>query len=107
LATALEGAAVPPTAGAVVDALVSSGVPERQARTHEADLRAGRILVVVSAEARAEEAAAILRRCGAAGPGPPVIGARRLSPDHWKGRDTVPEASLSGGGRLRRRANPD
>jgi hypothetical protein len=73
LATALEGAAVGGAAGAVVDALESTGVSEKQARAHEADLRAGRTLVVVSTEARAEDAAAILRRCGAAA-GPEASG---------------------------------
>jgi hypothetical protein len=65
LATALEGAALGGTAGAVVDALVRAGVSEKQARAHEADLRAGRFLVTVATDLRAEEAAAILRDCGA------------------------------------------
>jgi hypothetical protein len=73
LATALEGAALGGTAGAVVEALVRAGVSEKQARAHEADLRAGRVLVTVSTDVRAEEAVATLRRCGAtvdAGPAP-------------------------------------
>jgi hypothetical protein len=61
LASAAAGAA----AGGLVGALVGWGVPEEEARYYEREVQAGRILITVRAEDRANEALAILQNCNA------------------------------------------
>jgi hypothetical protein len=58
----LGGAAAGATAGGVLGALIGLGVPEEQARHYEAQIHAGRTLVVVEPETRFADALAILRR---------------------------------------------
>ena len=58
------GAAVGATGGGIVGGLIGADFPEDEARFYERELKAGRVLVGVSAGDRAEEARAILDRCG-------------------------------------------
>jgi len=58
LTSAATGAAVVGTVGF----FIGLGVPESEARQHERDLRAGRILITVRTEGRYDEAAEILQR---------------------------------------------
>lgn len=72
--TTLAGLGIGTATGGVVGALVSVGVPEREARHFETGFRAGAVLVTVDAGDRVLEAMAILDRYGAdtalpAGPG--------------------------------------
>jgi len=67
LASALGGAAIGATAGGLLGALTGMGVPEEEAAYYESEFQAGRAVVTVRAEGRAEEAAAILSRHGARG----------------------------------------
>jgi hypothetical protein len=63
LASAAGGAAVT----GLVGALIGLGIPEEEARSYESEFQAGRALVTVRAEGRADEAYAILRHHGAFG----------------------------------------
>jgi hypothetical protein len=58
------GAAVGAAGGGIVGALIGADFPEEEARFYERELKAGRVLVGVSAGDRADEARAILDRCG-------------------------------------------
>lgn len=58
------GAAIGATGGGIVGALIGADIPEEEARFYEKELKAGRVLVGVQADARAEDARAILDRCG-------------------------------------------
>ncbi len=64
LASAAVGLAAGGLVGGLVGILVGWGVPEEEAQTYEADLRAGRILVVVQTENRADQAADLLATAG-------------------------------------------
>ena len=61
----LASAGIGAAAAGIGGALIGLGVPEHEARYYEGEWKAGRTLVTVSGEARAPEALAILRRCGA------------------------------------------
>lgn len=61
LASAAGGAVVAGAAGA----LIGLGIPEEEARYYEGELKAGRTLVAVKADGRADEAWSILSRNGA------------------------------------------
>jgi hypothetical protein len=63
LSNAAGGAAIAGLAGA----LMGWGVPEEDAKYYEGEFSSGRIIVTVSADERANEARAILRRFGATG----------------------------------------
>ncbi len=65
LASALVGAALGAGVGAVAGALVDLGVPDEEARWYEQEAQKGRILIVVRAGERADEARRILREYGA------------------------------------------
>ena len=69
LGTALAGAALMGSTGAVAGGLIgtltSLGIPEEEARYSNNEVKAGRVLVVVKANSRYDEAQEILRRCGA------------------------------------------
>ena len=65
LATVLASAATGAVAGSIVGALVGLGVPEAEAARYEQELHAGRVLVTVRPEARADLAVDTLRRHGA------------------------------------------
>jgi hypothetical protein len=67
LGTTLAGAAAGAAAGGLIGALVGLGVPEEQARTYEAAIKKGAILVSVSADNDSEirRAREILQRNGA------------------------------------------
>lgn len=58
------GAAVGAAGGGIIGALIGADFPEEEARFYEKELKAGRVLVGVRAEDRADEARAILDRCG-------------------------------------------
>jgi hypothetical protein len=76
--TTLVGLGLGATAGGVVGALVSVGIPESEARHFETGFRAGAVLVTVDAGERMVEAMAILDRHGAdtaPATGPGAIGA--------------------------------
>jgi len=60
LASAAGGAAV----AGIVGALVGLGIPEEEAKYYESEVHAGRTLVTVRADTRADEAMAILHRFG-------------------------------------------
>ena len=68
LATTLSGAAVGAVAGGLIGALVGAGVPEEDAKSYEASVREGRILLTVQAEdtAQATKARQIFDRHGGA-----------------------------------------
>jgi len=61
LSNAAGGAAVAGLTGA----LIGSGLPEDEANYYHSEFEAGRTIVTVHAESRADEATTILRRCGA------------------------------------------
>lgn len=66
LAAALAGAGVGAVAGGLIGGLTRAGVPEEHAHVYAEAVRRGGALVTVRAEdARADEAAAIMRSCGA------------------------------------------
>jgi hypothetical protein len=64
-ASAAAGVGIGAATGGVIGALVGLNVPEPDARSAEEGLRAGRILVTVTAGDRAPDAASILKRHGA------------------------------------------
>ena len=64
LASALGGAAVGAAAGGVLGGLVGLGVPEEEAAFYEGEFQAGRAVVTVRADDRAEVAREIMRRHG-------------------------------------------
>ena len=68
LASTLTGAAVGAAAGGLIGALIDLGIPEEEARGYEESVRAGRILLTVSADndAAAERAYEIFNRHGGA-----------------------------------------
>jgi len=65
LASALGGAAIGAAAGGLLGGLVAIGVPEEEAAHYEREFQAGRAVVTVRADGRAEEARAVMRRHGA------------------------------------------
>jgi Heat induced stress protein YflT domain len=66
LAATLAGAGVGAVAGGLIGGLTGAGVPEEEAQVYAEAVRRGGALVTVRAEdARADEAAAIMRSCGA------------------------------------------
>jgi hypothetical protein len=62
LASALGGAALGAAGGGILGALVTTGVPEEEARYYDQEFQAGRTVVTVTADSRAAEAEAIMRR---------------------------------------------
>jgi hypothetical protein len=58
------GAAIGATGGGIIGALIGADIPEEEARFYERELKAGRVLVGVSAGDRANEARTILDHCG-------------------------------------------
>jgi hypothetical protein len=64
LASALGGAAVGAAAGGVLGGLVGLGVPEEEAAFYEGEFQAGRAVVTVRADDRADAAREIMRRHG-------------------------------------------
>jgi len=60
LSNAAAGAGIVGLAGA----LIGAGVPEEEAKYYHGEFEAGRAIVTVTADGRADEATAILRRCG-------------------------------------------
>jgi Heat induced stress protein YflT len=52
-------------AGGIIGALTDMGVPEEEARYHQGEIDAGRVIVTVRADGRAQEARDILRQNGA------------------------------------------
>jgi hypothetical protein len=65
LASVLASAAGGAVAGGIVGALVGLGIPENEASYYEEEFKAGRTLVTVKADSRANEAWGILARNGA------------------------------------------
>jgi hypothetical protein len=61
----LSNAAVGAGVGGLVGALIGAGVPEEHAHYYQGEFEAGRTVVTVQADGRADEAMAILRRYGA------------------------------------------
>lgn len=76
------GAAIGAAGGGIIGALIGADIPEEEARFYEGELKAGRVLVGVSAEERAEEARAILDRCGGyhASMAPATVGTEGSAP---------------------------
>ncbi len=60
LAATLIGAATGATVGSLLGALYAHGIPEEEARVYEREIHAGKTIVTVLADDRADEAAAIL-----------------------------------------------
>jgi hypothetical protein len=52
-------------AGGLIGALAGAGIPEGEARYYQSEFESGRTIVTVRADGRADEARAILSRCGA------------------------------------------
>jgi len=65
LGTILLNAAAGAAVAGVAGALIGMGIPEEEAKYYEGELKAGRYLVTVHADARSDEAWTILNRCGA------------------------------------------
>jgi hypothetical protein len=65
LGVILSNAAVGAGVGGLVGALVGAGVPEDEAQYYQDEFEAGRTIVTVRADGRADEAMAIFRRYGA------------------------------------------
>jgi hypothetical protein len=63
--SAVAGAGIGAATGGIIGALVGLNIPETHARGAEAGLRAGRILLTVTAGNRRDEAVAIVKRHGA------------------------------------------
>jgi len=61
----LSNAAIGAGVGGLVGALVGAGVPEDEAQYYHSEFEAGRTIVTVRADSRAEDAMAIFRRHGA------------------------------------------
>jgi hypothetical protein len=62
--TAVAGAGIGAVAGGLVGALIGMGIPKHEAEYFESGVREGKVLVTVTAEARAGEAAYILEEYG-------------------------------------------
>lgn len=65
LASALGGAAIGAAAGGLLGGLVAIGVPEHEAAHYEREFQAGRAVVTVRADGRADAAREIMHRHGA------------------------------------------
>jgi hypothetical protein len=65
LGVILSNAALGAGVGGLVGALVGAGIPEDEARYYHSEFEAGRTIVTVRADGRADDAMAILRRYGA------------------------------------------
>jgi len=65
LGVILSNAAAGAGIAGLVGALIGAGIPEEEAHYYQQEFEAGRAIVTVNAESRADEATAILRRCGA------------------------------------------
>jgi len=65
LGVVLSNAAAGAGIAGLVGALVGAGIPEHEAEYYHGELEAGRTIVTVTADGRADEATAILRRHGA------------------------------------------
>jgi hypothetical protein len=65
LGVILSNAAVGAGVGGLVGALVGAGIPEDEAQYYHGEFEAGRTIVTVRADGRADDAMAILRRYGA------------------------------------------
>jgi hypothetical protein len=67
LGVILTNAAAGAGIGGLVGALAGAGIPEDEAQYFQGEFEAGRMIVTVQAEGRADDARAILRRYGALG----------------------------------------
>jgi uncharacterized protein (TIGR02271 family) len=65
LGAALISAAGGLAAGGLIGGLVGMGIPEHEAKYYEGEVKSGRFLVTVKAEARSAEAWAVMQRLGA------------------------------------------
>lgn len=65
LGVVLSNAAAGAGIAGLVGALVGAGVPEHEAKYYQGEFEAGRAIVTVHAAGRVNDAAAILRQCGA------------------------------------------
>ena len=65
LGIVLSNAAAGAGIAGLVGALVGAGVPEHEAKYYQGEFEAGRAIVTVHAAGRVNDAAAILRQCGA------------------------------------------
>jgi len=88
LAAALLSAAGGAVAGGIVGGLVGLGIPEHEAKYYENELQAGRFLVTVKADARYDEAWAILHRMGAYNQGKPAAASAKPSMPVSAGTET-------------------
>jgi hypothetical protein len=64
LGVILSNAAAGAGIAGLVGALVGAGIPEHEAKFYQGELETGRSIITVEAASRADEATAILRRCG-------------------------------------------
>ena len=65
LGVVLSNAAAGAGIAGLLGALVGAGIPEHEAKYYQGEFEAGRAIVTVNAGSRSDEAAGILRRCGA------------------------------------------
>jgi hypothetical protein len=65
LGIVLSNAAIGAGVGGLVGALVGAGIPEDEAQYYHSEFEAGRTIVTVQAQGRAEDAMAVFRRYGA------------------------------------------
>jgi hypothetical protein len=64
LGVVLSNAAAGAGIAGLLGALVGAGIPEHEAKFYQGELEAGRSIITIHAESRADEASTILRRCG-------------------------------------------
>jgi hypothetical protein len=64
LAAVLSSAAAGVAAGGLTGALIGLGIPKEEAEHYDREFRAGRTIITVQADGRAEEVRAIFRECG-------------------------------------------
>jgi uncharacterized protein (TIGR02271 family) len=79
LAAALGGAALGAAGGGILGGLITTGVPEEEARYYDEEFRQGGIVVTVQAANRYQEAHDILERHGASFYGAGAAGSRTMS----------------------------
>lgn len=79
LGVILSNAAIGAGVAGLVGALVGAGIPEEEAQFYQSEFEAGRAIVTVTANGRADEATAILRRHGAYDMGTQRAVARNIS----------------------------
>jgi len=96
LGVILSNAAAGAGVAGLVGALIGAGIPEEEAHYYQGEFEAGRAIVTVHAEGRADEATAILRRHGAYDMGSRSTPVSSATPVSAHPRGTATPAARSG-----------